>query len=74
MVHKKAKAQKKMDQLSLALDSGTLVDVRQMLNGLAPADVAHLLESSKPEFRHILWRGVGYVMRQLLTPLRSLLE
>ena len=26
-----------------------------MLNGLAPGDIAHLLESSTPKFRHILW-------------------
>ena len=76
MVHKKAKAQKKMDQLSLALDSGTLVDVRQMLNGLAPADVAHLLESSKPEFRHILWKMVeqeheGEVLGELSDELQA---
>jgi len=32
--------------------------VRRMLNGLAPADVAHLLESSPPKFRHILWQMV----------------
>ena len=29
-----------------------------MLNGLAPGDVAHLLESSSPKFRHILWQMV----------------
>ena len=26
-----------------------------MLNGLPPGDIAHLLESSTPKFRHILW-------------------
>jgi magnesium transporter len=29
-----------------------------MLNGLSPADVAHLLESSPPKFRHVLWEMV----------------
>ncbi len=58
MVHKKAKSQRKLDQVSLALNTGTLADVRHMLNGLAAADVAHLLESSTPRFRHILWQMV----------------
>jgi magnesium transporter len=31
------------DKLTLALDSGAFVDVRRMLNGLPPGDVAHLL-------------------------------
>ncbi len=53
-----ATSQKTLDKLSSALDSGTFVDVRRMLNGLAPADVAHLLESSPPRFRHILWQMV----------------
>ena len=53
-----ATSQKTLDKLSLALESGTFVDVRRMLNGLAAADVAHLLESSPPKFRHILWQMV----------------
>jgi magnesium transporter len=51
-------SQKTLDKLSTALESGTLADVRWMLNGLSPADVAHLLESSPPKFRHILWKMV----------------
>ncbi len=58
MPHTQAKSQLKLDQLSSALDSGTFVDVRRMLNGLAAADVAHLLESSPPKFRRILWELV----------------
>ena len=50
-----ATSQKTFDKLMLALDGGTFVDVRRMLNGLPPGDVAHLLESSPPKFRHILW-------------------
>ncbi len=56
MAHATASSQRQIDKLSLALDSGTLVDVRRMLNGLSPPDVAHLLESSPPKFRHILWQ------------------
>ena len=29
-----------------------------MLNGLSSADIAHLIESSPPKFRHILWQMV----------------
>ena len=38
-----------LDRFSAALESGTFVDVRRMLNGLAAAAVAHLLESSPPK-------------------------
>ena len=58
MVQHQAASQQTLDKLSTALDSGTFVDVRRMLNGLSPADVAHLLESSPPKFRHILWQMV----------------
>ena len=58
MVQNQVASQQTLDELSTALDSGTFVDVRRMLNGLAPADVAHLLESSPPKFRHILWQMV----------------
>ena len=58
MVQNQVASQQTLDELSTALDSGTFVDVRRMLNGLAPAVVAHLLESSPPKFRHILWQMV----------------
>lgn len=45
-----------LDRLTLALDSGAFVDVQRMLNGMPPADIAHLLESSPPKFRNILWK------------------
>ena len=55
MTQIEATSQKTFEKLNRALDSGTFVDVRRMLNGLPPGDVAHLLESSTPKFRHILW-------------------
>ena len=58
MIQGQVAAQKTLDKLSAALNSGTFVDVQRMLNGLLPADVAHLLESSPPKFRHILWQMV----------------
>jgi len=76
-VHTHAKSQKKLEELSTALDSGTFTDVRRMLNGLPAADVAHLLESSPPRFRHILWQLVeveqeGEVLGELSDELQAL--
>lgn len=70
-----ATSQKTFDKLMLALDGGTFVDVRRMLNGLPPGDVAHLLESSPPKFRHILWAMIedeneGEVLNELSDELR----
>jgi len=69
-------SQETIDKLSAALDTGTFVDVRRMLNGLSAADVAHLLESSPPKFRHILWRMVdveqeGEVLNELSDELQG---
>ncbi|PLW82904.1 magnesium transporter [Kineobactrum sediminis] len=69
-------SQARLDRLSTALDSGTLADVKRMLNGLPAADVAHLLESSPPKFRHILWQMVeleneGDVINELGDELRA---
>ena len=58
MAQNQVLSQKALDQLSTALESGTFIDVRRMLNGLSAADVAHLLESSPPRFRQILWQMV----------------
>jgi magnesium transporter len=70
-----ATSQNTLDKLSLALDSGAFVDVRRMLNGLPPADAAHLMESSPPKFRHILWKMIepeneGEVLNELGDELR----
>ena len=76
MVQTQVTSQKTLDKLSLALDSGTFMDVRRMLNGLSPGDVAHLLESSPPKFRHTLWHMVeveqeGEVLGELSDELRA---
>ncbi len=70
-----ATSQNTLDKLSHALDSGAFVDVRRMLNGLPPADAAHLLESSPPKFRNILWTMIeaeneGEVLNELGDELR----
>ncbi|WP_088742622.1 magnesium transporter [Cobetia sp. QF-1] len=53
------KIKPKLDRLSQALENGELNQARRMLNrGLAPVDVAHLLESSPPKERNLLWELV----------------
>nr|WP_299240337.1 magnesium transporter [uncultured Halomonas sp.] len=50
------KLQPRLARLNDALESGALEQARRMLNrGLAPVDVAHLLESTPPRERDILW-------------------
>jgi magnesium transporter len=45
-------------ELNQALDSGSLYQVRQMLKTLPTAGIAHLLESSPPKTRSVLWQLV----------------
>ncbi|MEE4278494.1 MAG: magnesium transporter [Halieaceae bacterium] len=44
------------DIISRALEAGTLRDVRRLLRNLEPGDVAHILESSPPRYRYVLWQ------------------
>lgn len=45
-----------LQRLNDALGSGTFADVRQMLGSMPPVDIAHLIESSPPHMRAILWK------------------
>ncbi|MGB1091087.1 MAG: magnesium transporter, partial [Oceanobacter sp.] len=50
------KAQGKLHSLNEALEAGAQNRVRRILNsGLAPVDVAHLIESTPPKIRKHLW-------------------
>lgn len=65
-----------LQALNEALNSGTFKQVRKMLNGLAPADVAHLIESSPPKTREVLWALIdeeseGDVLQHLSEEVRS---
>src|SRR5690554_2945059 len=56
----KSQARQRLRFLSEALDSGALKQVARILNGgLSPSDIAHLLESSPPRQRVLLWNLVG---------------
>ena len=47
---------KAFDQVSRALSSGAYAQLRRLLSdGLAASDVAHLIESSPPKERQLLW-------------------
>jgi len=72
----KEKHQRRLQTFSQALESGTLASVRRMLNGLHPAEIAHLLESSPPAERKLLWELVderldGDVLLNLNDELRA---
>lgn len=44
-----------LEGLTTALDSGALNQVRRLLNGLSPSEIAQVLESSPPGERDLLW-------------------
>ncbi len=64
-------------ELSAALESGEFRQVRHMLNNiLLPADVAHLIESSPPRARQIIWNLIdkeieGDVLQYLSDDIKS---
>ncbi len=62
--------QVQLGEINEALNSGTFIQVRRMLNGLQPVEIAHLLESSPPPSRRVLWRLIdkdleGDVLQEL---------
>lgn len=56
MSQEQTKTQSYLQELNDALNSGTFIQVRRMLNGMPGVDIAHLIESSPPRARHILWK------------------
>ena len=68
--------QKQLYELNKALESGMFMQIRQMLNSMPPADIAHLIESSRPHDRSILWKLIdkeeeGEVLQNLSEEIRS---
>lgn len=62
--------QTQLDAFSEMLGSGTFRQVRAMLNTISPADIAHLIESSPPQTRNVLWALVDpAVMGEVLLEL-----
>ncbi|MEP5764815.1 MAG: magnesium transporter [Halieaceae bacterium] len=65
-----------LDELTAALSSGTFVNVRRLLNSLPAGDIAHLLESSPPPTRAVIWQLVddadeGEILQELGDELQS---
>jgi|TARA_B110000008_G_scaffold84422_1_gene86222 magnesium transporter len=53
------RAKAKLNSINIALQNGGLQEVKRTINtGLAPAEVAHLIESSPPKIRKMLWELV----------------
>lgn len=44
------------EDISKALELGTLSDVRRIIRHLPPGDVGHILESSPPRYRYVIWQ------------------
>lgn len=64
-----------LEKLNDALENGVSAELRSMLNSLPPADSAHLLESSPPKLRSLLWRLIdreqeGHVLQELSDEVR----
>ncbi|WP_369602573.1 magnesium transporter [Hahella sp. SMD15-11] len=52
----RSKARARLRSLAEALDSGAIAQVSRILNSdLSPGDIAHLIESSPPKQRRLLW-------------------
>ena len=67
---------KELKELNDALENGVSQELRVMLNSLPPADSAHLLESSPPKLRSLLWRLIdrdqeGDVLQELSDEVRQ---
>ncbi|MCR8921573.1 magnesium transporter [Dasania sp. GY-MA-18] len=48
-----------LDELTQALNSGTFIQTRRMLNSLPRTEVAHMIESSPPKTRAVLWQLIN---------------
>lgn len=72
----KITAQAHLQAFTTALETGELRQIKPMLNGLPAADAAHLLESSPPKMRHILWSFIdiekeGDILQELPDELQA---
>ncbi len=47
--------EQRLERLSDAIETGSLLQLQSMINTMHPAEIAHLLESSPPSRRRFLW-------------------
>jgi magnesium transporter len=69
-------SQSRLEQFSTALNSGMFAYVRNILNSIPPAEAAHLIESTPPRARQILWNLIdddleGEILQYLSDDSRS---
>ncbi len=57
-IQEQEKSQKRLQRFSEALESGRLINIRQMVNELHPAEIGHLLESLPGNERELVWEMV----------------
>lgn len=74
--HSDSITQSHLGKVQALLDSGTFRQVRRMLNGLRPVEIARLIESSPPPSRSVLWELVdkdmsGEVLEELSYDIQS---
>jgi len=72
----KSRSQARLAEIWDTLESGALHHVRRMVNDLRPAEIAHLLESSPPKSRLVLWNLIeedleGEVLQELSEDARA---
>ena len=48
-----------LDQLSEVLDSGAIIQARNLLNSLYPSEIADVIESSPRNRRDLIWKLVS---------------
>ena len=65
-----------LSELNKALETGTFIHTRQMLNGMPAVEIAHLLESSPARERDIIWKLIdqeieGEVLQHLGEEIRA---
>ncbi len=63
-----------LQQLATALQSGTLQDIRPLINRLSPAEIADFLESLPPPQRNIAWQlldNEGDILAEINDEVRS---
>ncbi|PCJ20189.1 MAG: magnesium transporter [Gammaproteobacteria bacterium] len=73
---RKTQSQTRLYQLNKALSSGTFLQIRQMLNGMPAAEVAHLIESAPLRERNLIWKLIdqeheGDVLQYLSEDIRT---
>ena len=73
---RRTQSQARLHELNKALSSGTFIQIRQMLNGMPSAEVAHLIESSPLRERNLIWKLIdqeheGDVLQYLSEDIRT---